>query len=152
MKSKLLLLFAFVLGACQPVADAAPTHTVKLVAPNKRDAVAYDVALAHTPAKRSRGLMYRREMPAAQGMLFIWPRQDNVKMWMKNTLIPLDVFFIRDRKIVAVERNMRPHDLTPRGPGTPVDMVLELNAGQAEQYGIGRGWTVQILGDVPKAK
>ncbi len=60
-----------------------------------------DTLLADTSARRSRGLMFVEEMPADAGMLFVYPRDATLSIWMKNTLIPLDIaFFTPDGAVV----------------------------------------------------
>ena len=83
-------------------------------------------------------------MASGAGMLFDFgePRQAN--MWMKNTLISLDMLFMdSDGKILAVAHNTVPGSLRTIGPGVPVKGVLEINGGLAEQLGILPGDTVQ---------
>src|SRR5690606_9916606 len=60
--------------------------------------------LAHTDATRQRGLMFRKEMPAQQGMLFVFPMLEQHCMWMRNTLLPLSVAFLDEEgRIINVE-------------------------------------------------
>ena len=58
------------------------------------DAVKFTVEVANDDASRQKGLMYRKHMPEDEGMLFIFDEVDVIKMWMKNTYIPLDMVFI----------------------------------------------------------
>ena len=83
----------------------------------------FKVEMARTPSEQAMGLMYRREMAPNAGMLFIYPAGTRVTMWMKNTLIPLDMLFIgADGRIAhIVERTVpefdRTHWLGRTGPG-----------------------------------
>ncbi len=98
------------------------------------------VYLALSPEQRARGLMFVTELPEDQGMLFIYPGPRRVSMWMKNTLISLDMVFIRPDGVVArVEENTVPLSLETIPAGEPVDAVLELNAGAAAALGIAAG-------------
>ena len=84
--------------------------------------------------------MHRETLPADAGMLFDFERPRRVSMWMKNTLIPLDMLFIDDAgKVVEIAANTVPHDLTAIGPDAPVRAVLELNGGASAVYGIEAG-------------
>lgn len=90
----------------------------------------FHVELALTEQERETGLMNRKAMPADRGMLFRFPRTMPVAMWMKNTLIPLDMIFIRkDGAIAGIAADRTPlSETTIPSPG-PVRFVLELNAG-----------------------
>ena len=65
------------------------------------EVASFNVEIADTPAERSRGLMHRPDMEDGWGMLFIYPNEASRRFWMKNTLIPLDMLFIRADKTVA---------------------------------------------------
>jgi uncharacterized membrane protein (UPF0127 family) len=97
----------------------------------------FDVELAVTPAQQAQGLMYRQRMAPDAGMLFLYDRPQDVAMWMKNTLIPLDMIFIDARGgIVGIEERTVPFSTqTIASPG-PASAVLELNAGTTERLGI----------------
>ncbi|MEK9848872.1 MAG: DUF192 domain-containing protein, partial [Rhodospirillaceae bacterium] len=86
------------------------------------------------------GLMFRRSLPKDQGMLFIYPYQSIVKMWMKNTFIPLDMVFINSKGIVKkiVERTV-PLSLNVISSEETVIAVLELNGGTSNRIGLKRG-------------
>lgn len=98
---------------------------------------AFTVELALNDQQRALGLMNRTELPPDAGMLFVWPDVQVIRMWMRNTLIPLDMLYIdAEGRIVHIEHQAQPHDLTPRGPSTPVLAVLEIAGGEAERRGI----------------
>jgi len=101
----------------------------------------FQVELARTPEEQQQGLMFRTEMAPDAGMLFIFPGvRPDVSFWMKGTLIPLDMVFIRaDGTVARVHSNAIPGDLTTIPAGEPVLAVLELNGGRADALGIGRG-------------
>src|SRR5262249_46661379 len=75
---------------------AAPVdlHTLEIV--SRSGVHVFSVELAVTDAERARGLMFRRELPEGQGMLFDFGRDQDIAMWMKNTFIPLDMVFITE--------------------------------------------------------
>lgn len=101
---------------------------------------AFTVELARTPAQRAQGLMYRRALARDRGMLFIYPRVQDIAMWMKNTYIPLDMLFIApDGRIVKIVERTVPHSLRTIGSGQPVKAVLELAGGSSERLGIAPG-------------
>jgi len=84
--------------------------------------------------------MFRKELPEGQGMLFDFQRDQPVAFWMHNTLIPLDMMFIRsDGRIMRIQENAKPEsdDLIPSG--SPVRAVLEVIGGTARQLGIKPG-------------
>jgi len=119
-------------------ARAAEQATIEIVSGSGVHAFA--VELATTDAERERGLMFRKELPEGQGMLFDFQRDQPVAFWMHNTYIPLDMMFIRsDGRIVRIEENAKPEsdDLIPSG--APVRAVLEVIGGTARQLGIKPG-------------
>ena len=99
-----------------------------------------DLWLAETPAEQRRGLMHVREVPEGWGMLFLYKREREVSMWMKNTHVSLDMLFIRaDGTIARIETNTRPLSLESISSGEPVNRVLELKAGSAKRWGVKPG-------------
>ena len=96
--------------------------------------------LAQTREQQRRGLMYVREVPDGWGMLFIYGREQEIAMWMKNTYVPLDMLFIRaDGRIARIAANTRPLSLESIRSGEPVSRVLELKAGSAKRWGLKPG-------------
>lgn len=103
----------------------------------------FTVEMATTAERRAQGLMYRRELPADAGMLFVYPRLRAAQMWMKNTYIPLDMLFIApDGRIVKIAERTVPHSLQTISSGQPVKGVLELRGGSADRLGLAPGDTV----------
>lgn len=100
----------------------------------------YEVEIAATPSARARGLMFRRELSSRAGMLFDFGRDEVASMWMKNTLIPLDMVFAdRDGVVRRIVRNARPRSLDAISSRVPVRAVLELNGGEADRTGLAAG-------------
>ncbi len=98
------------------------------------------VEMATTPEQRLQGLMGRKDMPLAAGMLFDFERTGPITMWMKNTFIPLDMLFLDNAgHIVHIAPNTQPQSLRHVSPGRPVRGVLEVNAGTATRLGIKAG-------------
>ena len=107
---------------------------------NEKVLAQFHLELALTGQEQSRGLMHRIEMRDEWGMLFIYPREQNLSFWMKNTLISLDMIFINAAgEVVGVVHQAEPETLDPRSVGRPARYVLEVNGGLAERYGIDRG-------------
>ena len=103
------------------------------------------VWLALDTAQRARGLMHVPAMPDDRGMLFVYPRERRVSMWMKNTLIPLDMVFIRaDGTVANVAADTEPLSLESVYSRGPVSAVLELNAGMAARLGIEPGRRISM--------
>lgn len=90
----------------------------------------FKVWLAENPKQQSRGLMHIRELPEHTGMLFIYPEEKIRAMWMKNTLIPLDMIFIKNGgAISSIIQETEPLSLKTIRSIEPVQYVLELNGG-----------------------
>ncbi len=105
----------------------------------------FTVERAETSEHQARGLMHRRHMKADHGMLFTWPNERNVSMWMANTILPLDMVFIKKDGVVhRVHQNTVPFSETIIEAGALVLRVLELNAGTAAKIGLKPGDTVQL--------
>lgn len=97
----------------------------------------FDVQVADTPARQAIGLMFRRELPPDRGMLFDFSPGRVVRMWMKNTIVPLDMLFVDHAgNIVSIDVMAEPLSLSPRGPSIPVRAVLELAGGTCSRLGI----------------
>ncbi len=102
--------------------------------------VSLRVEVADSDFLRRRGLMNRQRLPRGQGMLLLWKRPTMAAIWMKNTLVPLDIVFLdAEGRIVHVHEGARPGDLTPIAAGRPVLAVLEIGAGEARRLGLKKG-------------
>ena len=100
----------------------------------------FAVELATNEAERARGLMFRKELPDGQGMLFDFEREEPVSFWMHNTYISLDMIFIRgDGRILSIAANTEPMSDKLVPSGGPVRAVLEVIAGTADKLGIAPG-------------
>lgn len=96
------------------------------------------VEIANTSQKRSIGLCCRDSLPEDQGMLFVYDEPGNYRFWMKDTKIPLDMFWIDSNKqIVHIEKDVQPSSY-PKSFGStePAQYVLETNAGFADKFQI----------------
>jgi uncharacterized membrane protein (UPF0127 family) len=105
---------------------------------------AFTVEVADTPEAITQGMMFRESMAPDAGMLFDFGEVRQASMWMKNTLISLDMLFIdADGQVIAIARNAVPGSTRSLGPGVPVRAVLEIPGGRAKELGIQPGDTVQ---------
>ncbi len=99
----------------------------------------FTVELAETAEQQALGLMFREELADDHGMLFIFPVEARRSFWMRNTRIPLDIFYFDgDLRLVSVAENARPckTQRCPTYPSAgPARYVLELNAGKAAELG-----------------
>lgn len=130
----LLALFAFSIAR----AGAAELQTLEIV--SRSGVHVFTVEVVKTEQERATGLMYRKELPEGRGMLFDFSPEQQVSMWMKNTLIPLDMIFIRgDGRIIRIAENTEPlsEKIIPSGGLTRG--VLEVIGGTAKKYGIAPG-------------
>jgi uncharacterized membrane protein (UPF0127 family) len=134
------LLLILTLFACTACMAKSPYVTLK----NER----FMVELAETSEKQALGLMFRDQMPADHGMLFLFPGEAMRSFWMKNTRIPLDIFYFDEElKLVSVSENTRPcrTQRCPAYPSTgPAKYVLELNAGKAAELGVKTGDILEL--------
>ncbi|MGD0315362.1 MAG: DUF192 domain-containing protein [Xanthobacteraceae bacterium] len=128
-------------GAVAP-AQAAGQATLEIVC--KTGVHAFAVELASNNEERERGLMFRKELPEGQGMLFDFERDQPVAFWMHNTYISLDMIFIRgDGRIAHIAENTEPMSDRLIPSGGPVRAVLEVIAGTARKLGIAPGDRVE---------
>ena len=99
--------------------------------------VKFQAELAADPASQEKGLMFRKSLAPDAGMLFDFHTPDFQTFWMKNTVLPLDMIFIRsDGTISSIAPNATPYSETPIPSYEPVRAVLEINGGRAAQLGI----------------
>lgn len=106
----------------------------------------FQVELALTAEQRAQGLMFRRDLPDMGGMLFVYDKDWDISMWMKNTVIPLDMLFIkRDGRIIAIAERAVPFSLETISSGQLASGVLEINGGAAARLGIHPGDRVRHL-------
>ena len=98
------------------------------------------VEIARTPEEQARGLMNRQSLAPDRGMIFPYDPPQFASFWMKNTLIPLDMIFVRpDGTIGSIAANTVPLSLESVPSGEPVAAVLEIAGGRSAELGIGPG-------------
>lgn len=88
-----------------------------------------DAQVAQTPQQQQVGLMFRKEMPQAEGMLFFFDQPSTQCFWMKNTLLPLSAAFVADDGRIVNIVDMQPLTLDSHCSEEPVRFVLEMNQG-----------------------
>jgi uncharacterized membrane protein (UPF0127 family) len=128
---------ALCLGAASAAAEPVVIHA-------GGSAYRFEVEVVATPETRAQGLMFRSSLAANAGMLFLYPGEQPVSFWMKNTLIPLDMLFLKaDGSIAHIAHNAVPHDETPIDSEAAVKAVLEVKGGTATALGIKEGDRVE---------
>jgi uncharacterized membrane protein (UPF0127 family) len=102
--------------------------------------VPFSIEIARTPAQQRYGLMHRETLPRDGGMLFLLPHDQRAALWMKDTVLSLDMLFIdRHGRIVAIARRATPFSTRIIRAPRPVRAVLEILGGTAARRGIGVG-------------
>ena len=112
----------------------------------------FTVEMAVSPDHQMIGLMFRTDVPENEGMLFDWGAPRESSMWMRNTLVPLDMLFIAaDGRVHRIAERTTPHSLAPIDSRGPVRATLELRGGITERLNIRVGDRAQhrIFGNVP---
>ncbi len=142
MRQAVLGLVASLLLACcaelPQGASVLPVETIRIDTAAGPQAFRVEVAADHV--SQERGLMFRREMPPDAGMLFDLHQNERIAFWMKNTVLPLDMVFIRsDGTVSSIEPNATPYSTDPIPSAEPVRAVLEINGGRAYELGIKPG-------------
>ena len=133
----LLLVVAAPAVLAQEDLDTAFDQDVLIIHASEHACYRIDIYIAETSAQRSRGLMHVRDLPETTGMLFIYPSERYISMYMKNTFIPLDMVFVRaDGQVSSIAYNTEPLSEQSIAALEPVQFVLELNAGMAEKMSI----------------
>src|SRR5207237_8297658 len=100
----------------------------------------FTVELATTPGQMEQGLMFRKSMAPNVGMLFDYRAPSMAAMWMKNTLIPLDMLFVDQQgRIINIHERAVPGALDPIAASMPARAVIELNGGTADKLGMKPG-------------
>jgi uncharacterized membrane protein (UPF0127 family) len=133
-------LFALILPLAGPAGSLAGAELQPLEIATKNGVHVFAVELASTPEQHAKGLMFRRQLPEGQGMLFDFHQEQPATFWMKNTYIPLDMIFIRgDGRILSIAENREPLSEALVPSGGPVRAVLEVIAGTAKKLGIAPG-------------
>jgi len=127
----LLLLLA------ESAASAAPLPVTTISVDAAKGRAEFRVEIAGDHDSQERGLMFRKKMAANAGMLFDFHQPVMTTFWMKNTVLPLDIIFIRtDGTISSIAANAVPFSEASIPSSEPIRAVLEINAGRAKALGI----------------
>lgn len=112
-----------------------------------------NIEIAETPQEKAKGLSGKPKLDDNQGMLFIFSPKSRPAFWMKDMLIPLDMIWISDSKIVHINENVPPpslgqkdNELSLYSPPVSIDFILEVNAGFSQKYSIKVGDSVDLSG------
>ena len=107
------------------------------------DTTRFHVEIAQTLEQRQKGLMFRTQLPADHGMLFIQPQAAPAAFWMKNTYIPLDLLYFDDAgRLQEIHAEVPPctvSDCPSYVSNGPIKYILEINAGSAQRFGLKPG-------------
>ena len=149
IRAALFLIAASAVGGCSAPAEApvaavdqspAGLEQVPLTVRSGDRVHRFVVEVARTPEEQARGLMNRPSLEPGRGMLFPYDQPQPASFWMKNTLIPLDIIFIRpDGTIARIAANTVPMSLEPIPSLEDVSAVLEIPGGRAAELGIAPG-------------
>jgi uncharacterized membrane protein (UPF0127 family) len=104
-----------------------------------------DAQVASTPEQRATGLMWRRDMPMHEGMLFVFDQPAVQCFWMMNTPSPLTAAFVADDGTLVNLANMKPLSTESHCSARPVRFVLEMNQGWFDKKGVRAG--ARLTGD-----
>ena len=140
--------FAAEITGPQPILPQAPVIIETAKGPQR-----FTVEMATTNAQQERGLMFRKNVAPNEGMLFDFMREGEHAFWMKNTIISLDMLFIKgDGTIARIAANAKPLSEDSIPSYEPVQAVLEIAAGRAAQLGLKPGDKVRapIFGNMPR--
>jgi len=151
-----LFIFAATAGAAPVLSEDNPLNLVRARTPltvEQADGtkLGFDVELALTRKHRALGLMYRPELAPNHGMLFIFGQEQQMRFWMKNCLIPLDIIFLHaNGTIINIVANAEPGTETGRLSNGPAKAVFEIAGGRAAELGIEPGDIVRhaLLGNL----
>ncbi len=99
----------------------------------------FNLEIAATDPARERGLMRRDSIPADHGMIFVFPEEKERAFWMKNTRIPLDIIYVASNGRVVSVKQMKAYNTKSVPSDGAAKYAIEVNAGAAEEAGVGIG-------------
>ena len=145
------LALVFTLAGCEEQQQGTTQPATLPTVPMKIGSRDFELEVARTPEEQERGLMKRDSMPQNHGMIFVFPSEQVLAFWMKDTRFPLDILFLdRKGKIVSMFQ-MKPYDLSNTSSEKPAQFAIELNAGVAKDTGVKVGDVLDIpAGGQPK--
>ena len=136
--SQLILAISLTAPALHTQAQGAPQTTLPRTSITA-GMYLIDAQVAMTPREREIGLMFRKEMPVQEGMLFVFEQPATQCFWMKNTILPLTAAFVADDGTIVNLADMKPMTEDSHCSAKPVRYVLEMNVGWFDKRGIKAG-------------
>lgn len=127
------------------IANRSPGARVRVEISTASNFVCLNLEIAETPWQRSLGMMGKTELHDGDGMIFVYPRPRNVRLWMANTPLSLDAVFVADTgHILRIAHRLQPYSRHWVASGAPTKWVLEIGGGQAMHLGIAAGDSVHL--------
>ncbi len=144
----LLVLFPTLSGCSEhsPISSNKKTYEIKI-----NDKISH-AEVAFTQKGRTIGLMFRDKLDNDHGMLFIYPQEQNLSFWMKNTKIPLSIAFINTQGIITQIDSMAPYSLMSHASKEKVKYALEMEVGWFRKNGIKVGSKVGLSPEIGSLK
>ncbi|MBD3226466.1 MAG: DUF192 domain-containing protein [Caldithrix sp.] len=156
---KAIVIFAFLMGCNQnnhtksqsaqtdnipPPSDDLSQGSLTFFNADSQSIISIVIEIADDEYSRAQGLMFRKNLPETQGMLFIFEQERRQHFWMKNTSVSLDMIFLNSRnKIVHIEKYTEPYSKRTYPSVKPAKYVVEVVAGFTDRYDIKAGQQVQ---------
>lgn len=144
-KDNLILSLILFLSACSAENPKNKTEKAGYIKATCKDNVLY-LELAETPEELKNGLMFREFLPESTGMLFVFPREDYLSFWMRNTYIPLSIAFLDSQGVIVDIQKMKPMDEKPHISRKKALLAIETNEGWFQKHNIHPGDTFKIPG------
>jgi uncharacterized membrane protein (UPF0127 family) len=138
------LLFVFVLNAGLAACSPQKQTTVLSIERENAAAVEITVEIARTDEERAKGLMFRKNLPDGEGMIFVFDRDQLLSFWMKNTIIPLSIAYIASDGHIVEIKDMQPNDLNSVKSSRSVRYALEVPQGWFDRVNVKAGDVVKI--------
>ena len=143
-----LLVLTSMLWSCSSHSDISDNITYEINIRDKKPRV----EVAFRQKERTIGLMFRDELDNEHGMLFIYPQEQKLSFWMKNTRIPLSIAFINSSEIIIQIEPMAPYSLTSHTSKAKVRFALEMEEGWFRKNGITVGSKVDFSSEIRNLK
>lgn len=147
-RNVLLLVLTPMLWSCSSHSNISDEITYELNIHNKK----LRVEVAFTQKERTIGLMFRDKLDSDHGMLFIYPQEQNLSFWMRNTRIPLSIAFINSSGTITQIESMAPYSLTSHTSKAEVRFALEMEEGWFRKNGITVGNKVDFPPEIKNLK
>ena len=124
---------------------AGSFNNIKILKSNG-EYIDYKVEIMSTPADQQRGLMFREKLNSNEGMLFLFDKSKKASFWMKNTIISLDLIYIKENGLVdSIYQDLTPMSLKKIQSKSKVRAALEIPAGDVELHAINYNSFINII-------